>query len=514
MVGDDKPGRVLVVAAGNSGEIFDLEDGHFYGIHTEAHVASHGVTRVPIVQPGADDTIDGSGFVWVNFRPGDEVSVGLEGPDGSRWLSLTGPGDELGHNEDNLSAGVVNNLVNGKTSLTEETNGAVVFWDGEWENGEFAVLLEGRGDAQLWVTGTGQAGPSLFSTGLVFTRALRTGTVAVPASHQDLIAVGCTLNRSEWATVGGLLVSPKLEPALEDSMCDFSGAGPTPIGAMKPDLLAPGGFIAGAMSRDADPRSDPTSIFALPGCQEQTCALVDDTHAITQGTSMSAPQVAGAAALLLERDPQLTQRQVREVLQAGARRPTGIVPFDYQQGPGVLDMRGAVQVLDERSTGKLATVGKSFYVLGSPYLRPTPNWPVRGVVQLRLDDGSVAMGAAVRDLTIAIDNGGLVVEPLQQMRAGTFTFALGAPRGTAGRLVNVEVFYRGQSLGRRTLAVAVDRWRAGRDFTAVGGCSVSPRAGDPSLLLLLVLLAWTRGGRRLDGARGELRERSSSSGTC
>jgi MYXO-CTERM domain-containing protein len=491
MVGDDQPGHVLVVAAGNSGELFDFNDGNLYGIHTEAHVSEHGVTRVPIAQPGAKGTIDGSGFVWVNVRPGNEVSVGLEGPDGSTWLDLTGPGEELGYNGDGVSAGVVNDLVSDKTSLTEETDGAVVFWDGSWQVGEFAVLLRGVGDAQLWVTGTGQAGPGANTVGLAFLSGLKTGTVAVPASHEELIAVGCTLNRTDWAPIDGDILALQrfgsMEPPIEDSICYFSGAGPTPTGGMKPDIVAPGAFVAGAMSRDADPRNDPLSIFVQTGCSTVTCGLVDNTHAITAGTSMSAPQVAGAAALLLQREPSLRQRDVRDILQAGARRPIGAVPYDFQQGPGALDMRGAIDVLEGNSTGTVGDPGASFYVLSSPYLRPTPRWPVQAVIQLRHTGGAVVMGDAAQDISIALD-GGVIVEPLHLVRAGTYAFSLGAPRGSGGTFATLDVSYRGQSLGKRTLPVSVDVWATGQDVAAVGGfeCSVG-RASDGSALWLSLL---------------------------
>src|SRR5690606_18480883 len=102
-------------------------------------------------------------------------------------------------------------------------------------------------------------------------------------------------------------------PVVVDSPCYFSGAGPTATGVMKPDLLAPGAFVTGAMSRDADPRTNPASMFVWPSCgvtpagdRLEPCLVVDETHALTSGTSMSSPQVAGAAALLLQADPSLT----------------------------------------------------------------------------------------------------------------------------------------------------------------------------------------------------------------
>ncbi|MCA9625860.1 MAG: S8 family serine peptidase, partial [Myxococcales bacterium] len=172
------PGRVMTVAAGNSGTLYNLDGQGPFGVHTEVHASPNAVTRVPIQQPGAAGTVDGSGFVWVNFRPGDEVSVGLEGPDGE-WIAPVAPGDDRGYDYsfDGFSgnAGVINNVVDDRTQLTRETNGAVVFWEGTWpgETGLFAVTLRGHGDAQLWITGLGGGRQGGGSLGLSFERATK-----------------------------------------------------------------------------------------------------------------------------------------------------------------------------------------------------------------------------------------------------------------------------------------------------------------------------------------------------
>ncbi|RLB53704.1 MAG: serine protease [Deltaproteobacteria bacterium] len=503
MVGDGEPGRVIVVAAGNSGALFWYGDGGPYGIHTEAHVSPYGVTRVPIVQPGAgSDQVKGSAFVWVTFQPGDDVSVGLEGPDGE-WIGLTDPGQEQGYDEDGNTAAVINALVNGKSPLTHDTNSAVVYWDGQWQgDDELAVLLSGTGDAQLWVTGVDGAAPGV-SFGLNFARAVKAGTISVPASDPEVIAVGCTINRIEWSAfnmMGSIVLQSfgGVSPVVPDSTCYFSAAGPNAKGVMKPDLLAPGAIVAAAMSHDADPRLDPLSIFHSAGCPnpEVPCYVTDSRHAITSGTSMSAPFVSGAAALLLQADPTLTQAEVKELLQAGAARPTGLVAHDTQQGPGELDMLGALQVYEERlGNGARADVLASYVVLSTAYARPDPAWPVRGVVQLRHADRTVAMGVTAAELRLQV-TGGTVVEPLTLVRGGLFEFAVAAPRGSGGSEITIDVRYRGLSLGVRTLPVAVDAWTAGAGVQAVGACAVAAPETPPGAWLWTLVLGWAAACRR------------------
>jgi subtilisin family serine protease len=514
-----EPGRIITVAAGNSGDLYVLQGHGPFGIHTEAHVSPNAVVRVPMATPGSNGTLSGGGFVWITFRPGDDVQVGLDGPDGN-WVGLTGRGEKQGYEDDQLNAGVFNNIVDGSSSLTADTNSAIAVWDGSWNgDGEITVLLSGRGDAQLWVVGAGDAAEGATGLGMVFERAQKAGTVAVPASHPDLIAVGCTLNRKEWyafvnGTKLGLPAFGDLEPPILDSTCYFSGAGPLPDGRMKPDLLAPGGFVAGAMSRDADPRVNPFSIFAFPGCpDQQPCLLVDDRHAITTGTSMSAPHAAGGAALLLQADPNLTQGAMLEVLQAGAARPTGYVPFDFQQGPGELDMIGAWQVLEERASGGAVDVGRSWYSLSSPYARPDPEWGVRGVIELRHADGTVASEVPASQLELVVD-GGVVLEPIAKVRAGLFRFSFSAPAGSGGTTIVLDVRYAGQSLGVRSLPVGTDAWTASAGVQPVGGCAVGGRGGAGWWIVLALSLLTAGRARGSRPARRASKPRRPGCCTC
>ncbi len=515
LVGDDKPGRAIVTAAGNSGALYGREERGPFGIHTEVRVTEGAEVRVPIATPASKS---GKGFVWITFRPGDEVSVGLEGPGHESWIGLVDPGDEVGYaGENETTAAVINRLVNGKTPMTAETNSAVVAFSGAWDEGAFTIRLSGHGDAQLWVTGQGDVSSSK-SSGLLFEKAVRQGTIAIPASHPNLIAVGCTLNRVGWdpltteaielASVGG-----EINP-LPDGLCYFSAAGPTPFGVAKPEISAPGGFVAAAMSSDADPRKSPGGLFDGPGCpQGEPCYVVDETHAITAGSSMSAPHVAGAIALLFELDRKqngavsLTQARVTELLQAGARWPTGTVRHETQLGTGVLDIEGARRALaDEQGEASTPSVEKSWWVLSSAYARPDATWPVWGTVELRREDGEIASGIAGTELELSV-TGGVVLQPITKVRHGLFRFAVAGERGGAGSKMTVDVRYAGRSIEvPRELSIGEDVWRANGKLDATsGGCAwsegerTSSRGGPIGTTIGMAIAGiglWRRRGRK------------------
>ncbi|HVK63274.1 MAG TPA: S8 family serine peptidase, partial [Polyangium sp.] len=489
LVGDDKPGRAVVTAAGNSGALYGRADRGPFGIHTEVRVTEGAEVRVPIATPASEK---GNGYVWITFRPGDEVSVGLEAPGGESWIRLVEPGDELGYTgEGKTSAAVVNRLANGKTPITAETNSAVVAFFGAWDEGAFTIRLSGHGDAQLWVTGQGDVSPSV-GPGLAFEKAVRQGTISIPASHPNLLAVGCTLNRIGWDP---LTTEPiQLVPAngidwQPDDVCYFSAAGPTPFGVAKPEISAPGGFIAAAMSRDADPRKVASGLFDGAGCPKgEPCYVVDQTHAVTAGTSMSAPHVAGAVALLFELDRQrngqstLTQARVTELLQAGARWPKGTVRHETQLGVGALDLEGARRAFEEeQASSGPPSVEKSWWVLSSAYARPDETWPVWGTVELRREDGEIASGIAGTELELSV-TGGVIVQPITKVRHGLFRFAVAGERGMAGSKLSVDVRYAGRSIeSPRELAIGEDVWRSNGMLDATsGGCAWSEEARTSS----------------------------------
>jgi subtilisin family serine protease len=479
------PGRAIVVAAGNSGALYRFGEHGPFGVHTEAHISPHAVTRVPLMIPAFEGTIDGGAFVWIRFREGDEVDVALEGPGGTSLIGFVERGEESGAKTDTFSATVINDAESESVTIPDASRSAVVAWDGSWEASEpFTILLQGRGDAQLWVTGTRDAAPGL-TIGLSFLRALRFGTIGVPAAHPDLIAVGCTVNRVSWLPVGSpsmlaLASYGGVDEPKPDGSCYFSAAGPTATGLLKPDLSAPGAFVGAAMAATADPRLVADSMFEQPGCPDpnKPCHVLDESHALTSGTSMSAPHVAGAIALLLQSRPTLTQVELLEILQAGAKYPSGDVPFDYQLGAGQLDVLGAAAVL-ANSLAASGDIGASYFVLSSPYLRPDPSWHIEGRVALRHADGSVMLASEPPTVHV---NGARLSEALQEIRPGMWRFKLSAEHGSGGTSASIEVRYRGASLGKRSLPIGVDGWAAGTGVRAVGGCAVLPggHAGERS----------------------------------
>jgi hypothetical protein len=321
----------------------------------------------------------------------------------------------------------------------------------------------------------------------------------VPASAPDLIAVGATLNRTEWDDAEGTPVSMPSNGAVQDASPDatayFSAAGPNALGALKPEIVAPGMNLVGALSTLADPRvvgagSMFSGIGACPNTTE--CLVVDAFHAVSSGTSMASPLVAGAVALLFERDSGLVQHQVRALLQAGARRLEGQVSSEQQVGVGALDLKGSLTAqIAETTVLERVPSRASFISLAASYARPDPEWPLVGYVDLRDEQGELADAFDPRRLSLTVRNA-RVSQPLTRLGPGFYGFSLVALEASGGAWLQLELTFDGVALVERRVPIAVDRGVSEGPLRVQGGsgCRVAHGGSRTQLAFGFVFAVW------------------------
>ncbi|MBD9076652.1 MAG: peptidase S8, partial [Clostridium sp.] len=114
--------------------------------------------------------------------------------------------------------------------------------------------------------------------------------------------VGCSDDHKEVEVMGNRMV-------------DYSGRGPTASCICKPDIVA-------------------------PGCGIVSCGNEAGAYFAKSGTSMSTPLVSGAIALLLEKYPDMTNRDVKLRLR---ERAIDLGLPRNQQGWGALDVQKLLQ---------------------------------------------------------------------------------------------------------------------------------------------------------------------------
>jgi hypothetical protein len=110
-----------------------------------------------------------------------------------------------------------------------------------------------------------------------------TQTIDSPACAKNVIATGASEN-----IAGTLAMTYGLYADGPDTMCDFSSRGPCADGRIKPDLVAPGSWIASAASS------------AAPDEAAIAWSAIDNYYVFMGGTSMSGPHAAGAAAVFVQ----------------------------------------------------------------------------------------------------------------------------------------------------------------------------------------------------------------------
>jgi serine protease AprX len=144
------------------------------------------------------------------------------------------------------------------------------------------------------------------------------------AWHAGIVVVAAAGNRGDAAdavqyppgndpyviSVGATDEGGTLDPS-DDVTAAFSSRGATQDGAGKPDVLAPGARIVAPLAMDS-------AFQALcPQC------LVGANYLRIGGTSMAAPVVAGAAALLLQARPDLNPDEVKALLTTNTSMTAG-----------------------------------------------------------------------------------------------------------------------------------------------------------------------------------------------
>ncbi|MBL7256263.1 S8 family serine peptidase [Paractinoplanes lichenicola] len=273
-----QPGFVVVKSAGNERQ---------WGVHAGGSL-SPGGDRFLEFDVAAGNRFDDVVEVW--FSGHDDIEVGVTPPAGAP-SSRVRPGSSL-----SFETGTGNQVridVDEDADDTGDRRASVIVRRGAAEQiqpGRWNVVLRagtvrnGRFDAWIERAPRDAAGApeqSRFAPG----ERDPSRTITVPGSARRVVTVGSYVTKSQV-------------PAAIGQLSEFSSLGPTRDGRDKPELTAPGEFVTSARAgwRDGG-----------------------DSHRSLMGTSMAAPHVTGATALVLQAVPLLTAEQVSQVLRRSLR---------------------------------------------------------------------------------------------------------------------------------------------------------------------------------------------------
>lgn len=177
-----------------------------------------------------------------------------------------------------------------------------------------------------------------------FSAAERSHNVALPANFENVLTVGALVGRTSIINIRGNEVSRE-EESKEGVVTTFSSVGPTLDGRNKPDVVAPGLFIiAAGNSYNKNQGSGHVSNSTFKGR--------DYPWVARSGTSMATPCTAGIVALWLQADPTLTPEKVKDIIKATSHQVVADLPSpNNTYGYGLIDAyAGICMVLGVKTT--------------------------------------------------------------------------------------------------------------------------------------------------------------------
>ena len=307
-----KEGTPIVVAAGNEAESGE----HIIGRLTQS-------SNITFQVQAATTTTDLQIGVWYSLK--DSIDATLTTPDGRTYETPSG-GDTLRY------AAAIGNIttMSSSSKLSNEAyfeiNSTTSLPESGWHVTLIPKRVNSNGEWDAWVDAQSCSyPPATFIPGLGY-KIDANDTIDIPGTAEDVITVGAYASKNTWEGLDHQIYgSSDIEVG---QIASFSSLGPTRDGRIKPDIVAPGLYIASARSAmipvsDSDPDID---------------------HRVLAGTSMATPHVAGVIALMLQYSPTLQPSEITEILKRNARLDsfTNLLPSGSPiWGFGKLDARTA-----------------------------------------------------------------------------------------------------------------------------------------------------------------------------
>ncbi|MDJ0508709.1 MAG: S8 family peptidase [Crocosphaera sp.] len=162
-------------------------------------------------------------------------------------------------------------------------------------------------------------------------------TISIPGTTKGIITVGSYVTRPNVGI-----------SAPNGQISSFSSRGPNRYGLQKPEIVAPGEMIIGSRSQTSKQPFQP-----------------NQWHTQIGGTSMAAPHVTGAVALILSLRPDLTGEQIKQILRKTARQDGFAMSApDNIWGNGKLMVENAINIAKNVSFPQISQVkieGKTIY---------------------------------------------------------------------------------------------------------------------------------------------------------
>jgi subtilisin family serine protease len=299
------PGRLVVVSAGNEGR--DATHASTVlprGQTTPATWTTNFKLNRQQLQAGV---FGGQLFVQVWQQREDSLTIRLRAPNGE---FISAPANGVATVDRTVFLVQAGHQIAPYSGDSVTTFTVITADKPEWLNGWSIVVNEERtpgkpgvevGAVHAWIA-DGDMGS--FTSGMAASY-----LVGMPGSAYSAITVASYATRKSWNSSDPSLPTVTLDAVNLEDISYFSSMGPARDGDTKPEICAPGQWLLAPLSSAASTDEIPAWL-RLPGGK----------YAAMQGTSMSAPYVTGALALLLQKNPKIDWAEVKRRLIKSARQ--------------------------------------------------------------------------------------------------------------------------------------------------------------------------------------------------
>ncbi len=331
------PGRIVVKSAGNDA----AHPQRPRLIHAEGTVAVGDTAVVEIEvsgyrpRPGPRNDLM---RVEMWYQGGDRLTVTVVRPDGSRVQARH---RQMATHQANGGFVTILNAEAGPYPINGDNRCTIDVYDafadtppapGTWQILVTASEIKESGHFDMWLASVSLGGMrenASFSRG-----GENDELVTLPGTAERVITVGAFSSRTRFQSADGNVYL--LPDARRGELAYFSSFGTREdvvaglFPRQKPEICAAGFGVVSALSYDSPLR-------------QTMWMAADRKHVLMAGTSMSAPQVTGIVALLLQQNPHYTPEDIRRWLTVSARadRITGSVP-NRRWGYGKVDAFAAL----------------------------------------------------------------------------------------------------------------------------------------------------------------------------
>jgi subtilisin family serine protease len=170
--------------------------------------------------------------------------------------------------------------------------------------------------------------------------------VGSPGNASNAITVGAYDFRNTWENLDGKWTTYNMDIG---RIAAYSSPGFRLDGFVKPDITAPATYTISSLAKDSNMSKDRS------GQLEREMITRDGYHLAWSGTSAATPYVVGVIALMLEKNPTLDAKQIRDIITRTAKadsftRSAGQVP-NPEWGYGKIDPAAALRATPAKLAG-------------------------------------------------------------------------------------------------------------------------------------------------------------------